>query len=102
MSKKPGAVQVLAFADPGLDIARHVDVARLAVKMVNSVADDEAAAEEWESLADLTYDREKECFVKPVTISRPVPVSASGRRGQRSRVLDPVLGAWERWWDSVQ
>ena len=70
--------------------------------VVISLADDEADEEIWRAFAVLLYDVEQNDFVEPVTVSRHLPHLSRRTRGPRSRIMDPVLGAWERWWDSVQ
>ena len=74
-------------------------VANLAVKVTISVADEEAVQEQWQTVGVLHYDRVRQRYVVPdkMHMSR-----VGGReRGRRSRIVDPVLRAWERWWDSV-
>ena len=77
-----------------------ITVATLGAKVVISAADEEADQETWQAICTLWYDRRQQQFV---TTANP-PMRRLSRRtgGRRSRIVDPVLGAWERWWDSVQ
>ena len=75
-----------------------VAVAQLAVRVVISAAD-EAAQEMWETTGLLTYDSSLQRYVMPAQLhARRL---GARERGQRSRVVDPVLRAWGRWWDRV-
>ena len=76
-----------------------VVIAVLAFRVVISAADEEATREEWELRGVLSYDRTQQRYVLP----RRMSSARLGERapGRRSRIIDPVLRAWERWWDSV-
>ena len=91
---------LLGLAAAGPD-ARHLVVGTLVVKAVISLADDETDKETWQAVAVLNYDVEQTRIVEPVTVSRHLPSLSRRPGGRRSRVLDPVSRAWERWWDSV-
>ena len=75
-------------------------VATLVVKVVISAADEEADQETWQAAGLLDFDRNDQRFV--ATSSPHMHRVAVQTRGRRSRILDPMLRAWERWWDSVQ
>ena len=76
----------------------HVNVADLEVRVTISPADDEQLQEQWGLLAALHYEKDSGRYsVLTIGANR-----FSGPRGPRSsRVLDPVLDAWQRWWSSV-
>ena len=74
-------------------------VAELVITVVISAADEEATREEWQLRGMLFYDRTQQRYVLP----QKMYSARLGERapGRRSRIVDPVLRAWERWWDSV-
>lgn len=85
---------------PAGPLGSTLPVARLGAKVVISVADDEADQETWQSDGMLYFDRSRQQFVARSNLRmRRLAVQ---KRGPRSRVLDPPLRAWQRWWDSVQ
>ena len=74
-------------------------IALLVITVVISAADEDATREKWEIRGVIFYDRTQQRYVLPEKMY-------SGRLGERaprrrSRIVDPVLRAWERWWDSV-
>ena len=75
-------------------------VATLDAKVVISAADEEADQETWQAIGTLWFDRIQQQFV--TTANSPMRRLSRRTGGRRSRIADPVLGAWERWWDSVQ
>ena len=74
-------------------------VASLDANVVISAADEEADQETWQAIGTLWFSRSQQQFV---TTANP-PMRRLSRRtgGPRSRIVDPVLRAWERFWDSV-
>ncbi|MCY3845697.1 MAG: hypothetical protein OXH69_19400 [Acidobacteria bacterium] len=83
------------------EIPRNADfvVAQIEIRLVISVADPEATQETWLLTGMLTYDPRQERYVMPTMtaecVSEREPVA------RRSRIVDPVRRAWNRWWDSV-
>ena len=78
-----------------------VEVAHLYVKVVISADDDEADEETWCGTSVLDFDTKQQRY--EVHNTRPRMRRLSLRtRGPRSRMVDPVLGAWQRFCDSVQ
>lgn len=73
-------------------------VANIEVRLVISVDVPDAAQETWLLTGMLTYDPRRKRYVVPRMTARCV---SEGEHGHRSRALDPVLRAWQRWWDSV-
>ena len=77
-----------------------VAVAELAVRVVISAADEEETAQEvWEATGLLAYDSSLQRYVVPAKLH--VRRLGDRSRGRRSRIVDPVLRAWGRWWDRV-
>ena len=76
-----------------------VAVANLSAIVTISVADEEAVQEVWQTHGVLHFDRDRQRYVAPekTHMSRV----AGRERRRRSRLIDPVLRAWERWWNSV-
>ena len=73
-------------------------IAELVFTVVISAADEEATREEWQLRGMLVYDRTQQRYVPPAMYSARFGERVPGRR---SRIVDPVLRAWERWWDRV-
>ena len=91
---------VLAFEVPQWLLRRGGSVARLYVTVVVAVDDEEADEETWHGTCTLDFDTERQSY--EVTNTRPPLRRLSRRtRAPRSRMVDPVLRAWERFWDSV-
>ena len=74
-------------------------IAELVITVVISAADEEATREEWQLRGMLFYDRTQQCYVLPEKMYSARLGERAPRR--RSRIVDPMLRAWERWWDSV-
>ena len=91
--------RLLPLLRPGDSI---VVAAELSVKVVISVDDDEADEETWQTTGLLEYDRSHQCYLTPKKTDLYMRRLGGRTRGPRSRILDPVCRAWERWWDSVQ
>ena len=93
----------LAFEVPQRLLSRGgsiVEVAHLYVKVVISADDDEADEETWCGTSVLDFDTKQRRY--EVQNTRPQMRRLSRRTGGgRSRIVDPVLGAWERFWDGV-
>ena len=87
--------QTIGLSQAGRDSAL---VAELVITVVISAADEEATREEWQLRGMLFYDRTQQRYVPQRMHSTRLGERAPGRR---SRIVDPVLRAWERWWDSV-
>lgn len=85
---------------PAMRDLNVVPVARLDVRVVVALAEEDADVETWQANETLHYGARAQSFVAPTQVHvRRV----SGRaHAPRSRVLAPVLRAWERWWDRVQ
>lgn len=85
---------------PAMRNLNVVPVARLDVRVVVALAEEDADVETWQANETLHYGARAQSFVPPTEVHvRRV----SGRaHAPRSRVLAPVLRAWERWWDRVQ
>ena len=75
-----------------------VVVARLTVTLSISVAEGGATRELWQMTGELHWDGRQECGVVPSMHARRLAVR---EHRLRSRIVDPVLRAWERFWDSV-
>lgn len=84
---------------PSFVLNGEVAVANLEVTVVISVADEQAAQEAWTMVGVLYYDRKQQLCIPPEKLH--VARLGGRQRSPRSRLLDPVLRAWERWWDSV-
>ena len=76
----------------------QIRVVDLDVTVTISVAADEMIHERWLLPASLYYQTEASSYS---AVSLPATCLSRPSRGRRSRLVDPVLGAWERWWDSV-
>ena len=110
-TKKPNATLSGDVASYGLGLELAVPqalvaprprilVATLVVKVVISAAGEEADQETWQAAGLLDFDTNDQRFV--ATSSPHMHRVAVQTRGRRSRFLDPVCRAWERWWESVQ
>lgn len=79
----------------GRDQLRVVD---LDLTVTISVADDGMLHERWLLPASLYYQTATGSYS---AVSLPAMCLSGPPPGRRSRLVDPVLGAWERWWNGV-
>ena len=74
-------------------------IAHVVITVVISAADEDATREEWQLRGVLVYERTQKRYVLPEKMYSECLGERGSRR--RSRIVDPMLRAWERWWDSV-
>ena len=74
-------------------------LASIEARLTISLPFEEAAQEEWLLLSYLRHDPQpQENFTVPAMSAIRL---GKRDRQRRSRLMEPVLGAWERWWNSV-